>query len=588
MINPKSTTTGTLFNIDVRLKVPKYQRKYTWSKSEVLELMADLKSAMQSDSATFLGSFVFDTASDSENKIYNIVDGQQRVTTLALLLIACREHAKSLERPQLAQEIQKRISFTDPTTGEMLEERVLTSPSINDVFAYIASSNWEGHFPDQINGKGVKLQSRKLRPLYEYMKKELEVFSNEELSRFLKAVYASYVIQIDIQSELEAFNIFERMNARGQSLTAADLVKNYLYQNLTSTQDIDIESQWDDITRNAGDTLQRMLKYFWVSRNGHVLGSELYKKVKQYGQDQGAQALTRELFDFSEYYAAVRSNDKDKLISWLRKYGFEAVANNEEYQKQFVAAVQGLNLFKVTQHIPLVYSIFTAYGKTEKSENLVKKVLLRLLKNIEKYHFINNQICERIGNEVEKPYAEFSKRFAGTTDFRECAREFNTMLSEKLANEFEFVSRFVELDYNSLEVPETVYIFDRINNYSLNASQWKELYNTDPQIVKSNFNREHFLSQNPEFDVSEEDMEVVNNIGNLFVISRHTNSQLQNRPPEEKIGLLREKGLDLRYVIEFVKQFDNSSKVWGKNEILTRANELATKSYHEVWKLEQI
>ena len=77
MINPKSTTTGTLFNIDVRLKVPKYQRKYTWSKSEVLELMADLKSAMQSDSATFLGSFVFETASDSENKIYNIVDGQQ-------------------------------------------------------------------------------------------------------------------------------------------------------------------------------------------------------------------------------------------------------------------------------------------------------------------------------------------------------------------------------------------------------------------------------------------------------------------------------------------------------------------------------
>ncbi len=586
MINPKSTTIGTLFNIDVRLKVPRYQRKYTWGKGELLDLMADLKSAMQSDSAIFLGSFVLDTA--SEDNFYNVVDGQQRVTTLALLLIACREHAKALENPSLAQEIQKKISFTDPTTGEMLEERVLTSPSINEVFGSISANGWDGRFPDQINGKGVKLQNRKIKPLYEYMMKELEVFNGDELSRFLRAVYAAYVIQIDIQSEFEAFDIFERMNARGQSLTAADLVKNYLYQNLSSQDDIDIESKWEDITRNAGDTLQRMLKYFWVSRNGPILGAELYKKLKQYGTEVGAVSLTEELFDFSAFYAAIRSNNKDKLVKWLRDYDYGEVANNEEYQEQFVSAIQGVNLFKVAQHIPLIYSIFSAFGRAENRANLVSNVLLRLMRNIEKYHFVNNEVCDRIGNEVEKPYAEFSKRFASTTDFRQCAREFNNMLGEKLANEFEFVSRFTELDYDSLDVPETAYIFDRINNYTLNASQRQKLYNADPEIVKASFNTEHFLSQTPSYEVPAADMQVVHNIGNLFIISRHTNSTLQNGPPANKIQLLRDKSLNLKYVLDFCDSFESGDRVWGKNEILARARELAEKAYREVWKMEQI
>lgn len=587
MINPKSTTIGTLFNIDVRLKVPRYQRKYTWGKGELLDLMADLKSAMQSDSAIFLGSFVLDTA--SEDNFYNVVDGQQRVTSLALLLIACREHAKTLENPSLAQEIQKKISFTDPTTGEMLEERVLTSPSINEVFGSISANGWDGRFPDQINGRGVKLQNRKIKPLYEYMMKELEVFNGDELSRFLRAVYAAYVIQIDIQSEFEAFDIFERMNARGQSLTAADLVKNYLYQNLSSQDDIDVESKWEDITRNAGDTLQRMLKYFWVSRNGPVLGAELYKKLKQYGTEVGALSLTKELFDFSAYYAAIRSNDKDKLVKWLREYDYGDVANNEEYQDQFVAAIQGINLFKVTQHIPLICSIFSAFGRAENRASLVSNILLRLMRNIEKYHFVNNEVCDRIGNEVEKPYAEFSKRFASTTDFRQCAREFNNMLGEKLANEFEFVSRFTELGYDSLDVSETAYIFDRINNYSLNASQRQKLYNSDPEIVKASFNTEHFLSQTPSYDdVPPEDMQVVHNIGNLFIISRHTNSTLQNGLPATKIQLLRDKSPNLKYVLDFCDRFESGDRMWGKTEILARARDLAEKAYREVWKMEQI
>lgn len=582
MIVPKRTPIGSLYNTDARLQVPKYQRSFAWGKNELLDMMTDLKSAMSDDSAIFLGNFVFDI---SEPDVFKIVDGQQRITSLTLLLVACRERAKALGKIGLAQEIQKKISFTDATTGEMLSERVLASPSISDVFGYISKESWDGLFPTKIGAQHVKRQSNKLKSLYDYMKTELAAFDAAALSKFLKAVYSSYVIQVDIESQEDAFDIFERMNARGLSLTAADLVKNYLYSNLLDTQDI--ERQWEDIARNADGTLQRMLKYFWVSRNGYVLGTELYRKLRQYGQSEGAANLTDQLARFSSYYAALRSDDESKIAEWLRLESCESVASNHEYLKQFVAAVQGLNLFKITQHFPLIYSIVKAYEKTDKSTGQTK-VLVRLLRNIERYHFVNNQICERVGNEVEKPYAEYAKDFFETKDFRECAKNFTNMLRDKLAVEGEFVPRFTELDYSNLTIPETCYIFDRINNASLNASEWVKVYDPDPLITKKNYNTEHFLSQNPNYPVSEEDMEVVDNVGNLFIIARHTNSKLQNEPPNKKVDLLNERGKQLRYVVKFVEEFRAGSGTWGRVEIAKRAQDLAETAYRDVWKIIQI
>ena len=580
MIVPKNTPVGVLFNTDARLQVPKYQRSYAWGKNELLDMMTDLKTAMSDESAIFLGNFVFDV---SEPEVYKIVDGQQRLTSITLLLIACRERAKGLGNHALSQEIQKKISFTDATTGEMVSERVLTSPSISDVFTFISKDSWDGNFPAKIGAKSVKRQSNKLKSLYSYMKSELSAFDSAALSKFLKAIYASYVIQIDIQSQEEAFDIFERMNARGMSLTAADLVKNYLYSHLLDTQDI--ETQWEDIARNADGTLQRMLKYFWVSRKGYVLGTELYRKLKQYGQSEGAANVTNQLARFSSYYAAIRSDDEAKIAEWLRLEGCDGVAANHEYLKQVVAAAQGLNLFKITQHYPLIYSIIKAYEGTDRTTG-DSKVLIALLRNIERYHFVNNQICERVGNEVEKPYAEFSLEFFETRDFRACANKFTIMLRDKLAKEAEFVPRFMELDYDNLTIAETCYIFDRINNSSLNASEWVKVYDPDPLITKKNYNTEHFLSQNPDYAVAAEDMEVVGNIGNLFIISRHTNSRLQNRPPVEKIPLLKERGGQLAYVTKFVRDFEVSDRSWGKTKIVQRAKDLAEKAYRDVWKID--
>lgn len=579
MINPHNTPLGKLFKSNSTLSVPKYQRSFDWGKSEVLELMDDLMISSKNKIPMFLGTFVFDI-SDKEN--YKIVDGQQRITSLTLLLITCRQLAKKLEYHSLVQQIQNKISFTDETTGEMISERIIVSSSIADVFNYICDEEWNSIFPTKIGDKQVKRQSNKLKPLFTFMYSYIENFGQSDLSNFLRAVYDAYVIEIDIEDQLEAFDIFERTNARGLSLNVADLIKNYLFQN--SEEENYIEEKWNEIVLNAGTTLQRMLKYYWVSKHGSVSKKNLYRKLKSYAQSEGTEYLTDGLWQFSIYYKAIQSDDIKLLQEWLILEGCEKISGNKSYLKKFSSNIQGLNHFNITQHFPLIYSIISAYKKTEKT-NSDTKIFLRLIDSIEKYHFVNNQICDRVGNEIEKPYAEFSDKFSETKDFKLISNDFLKLIKNKLAKEDEFTSRFIELDYSTLSLANTCYIFDRINNNSLNSTEWLDIYDPDKSILQNNYNTEHFLSQNPDHEVSEIDMEVVDNIGNLFIISRHTNSKLQNKLPKDKLALLKDSSKKFRYISKFIDDFEKTNMKWGAKEIKKRSRNLAEFSYKEVWKI---
>jgi hypothetical protein len=96
-----------------------------------------------------------------------------------------------------------------------------------------------------------------------------------------------------------------------------------------------------------------------------------------------------------------------------------------------------------------------------------------LFEVLEKYHFINNSVCERIGNQVEKLYGDFCVRLneEGKKNLEGVAGELIEALKKQLAPEDEFVARFVKLNYEARELPRLMYIFDRMNNGGLPASQ---------------------------------------------------------------------------------------------------------------------
>jgi len=399
MIQPRPTTIGEILTLSKQFIVPPYQRGYAWEPTEAGEFLDDLETESQFGRGLFLGTLIFNVSEDAHAKI-TIVDGQQRLTTIFLLLIACRVLARRLKADGIAQETQKRITATDPTTAKSRGPLLVASKSISDVFGAMADSDWDGVMPSKVGNKSVKRQSKRIRPVYEFFQRKTGDYDEEKLSKLLDSIYKTRAIRIDIDGDEEAFSIFERTNARGTDLEVSDLLKNYLYQQMVP----DVGDKWNEILANSDGTVLKMLKYFYVSKKGYVNKSNLYPLLKAYCKKLGgADKLVEELHQFSIFYSVVRRDDSAKPVKdYFDSKGCKAIGSDADKYHRIHLALQALRLFKVSQTYPVIYAAITSLTESGNSSSpSASKLLIRLLEAMEKYHFINNAVCDRVGNEVE-------------------------------------------------------------------------------------------------------------------------------------------------------------------------------------------
>jgi len=592
MINPVPENVEAVLDSPFHLSVPKYQREYKWGTSEAGEFWEDIESYMESESDhLFLGNFIFDVSNVSKKET-RIIDGQQRITTIIMLLIACRELAKKINAQKLANKIQLKICFEDSTTGEFLGSRLKASESIKSVFDLLCQDDWDGVFPEKLKtGKQVKRQSNRLKPIYNYFYEKIRNYDQNNLSRLLYTVYRSYIIRIDIENEIEAFKIFERTNARGIDLEASDLLKNYLFASL-GNEESEIEEAWYRITELSDGTMLKMLKYFYVSKMGKISKSDLYKKLKVYGKSISPSKLLESLEEFANFYNAIRNYDQSSMKNYFEQAGLLKLIEDQERFDEIYYSIEGLRLFKITQIYPLISAALLCYKKSGLSEQRSNnKKIVEFFKTLENYHFINNAICERIGNEVENLYSEFSKKFADSDDFESVAKDLYLALRKQIASREEFLSRFIDISYQPSSIPLISYIFDRMNNHKLNAGHRIKIFNSDERVLRKSHNIEHFYPQNPNPKDILEPLtdEQINSIGNLLCISFRTNSKLGNLSPLEKLKRLESdlsKDIaNLPYVNDFTKEYKSFIPAWNGEIIEKRALNLSEMAYDNVWKI---
>ena len=270
----------------------------------------------------------------------------------------------------------------------------------------MAHPEWDGEFPERINERSIKRQVNKVKPIYKHIQEaiEKEKFNSDELGLFIQSLWDAYVVVINVEGNDDVFSVFERTNARGLDLNIGDLLKNYIF----SHEDDKLEQKWSQIVTNAEGNLPRLLKYFWVSRKGYIQQSKLYKSLKSYVKDidtpskKGIDEFVHELYTFSRFYHSVQSLDPIVVKEWFEEYGMTEISDNEDYYNRINRVFQALKLFRVTQAYPLIFSLISAFKRSK----LKLTRLFKVLEMIEKYHFVNNVISGRIGNEVEKFYAE--------------------------------------------------------------------------------------------------------------------------------------------------------------------------------------
>ena len=352
LLNTATPTFGELFTNGRTFAVPRFQRNYKWDEDQWEELWQDLIASAENDKEHYMGAIVLKT--HDTRKHFEVIDGQQRLVTLTLFVLAavqCFENwatngfeaAANNERAQLYR-------------GRFLRAK--------DAASLVETSRLELNRNDAAFFRSTLLQLRKpvaptrLRESEKLMYRAFNYFvgqlqarfgSNQDapgLSHLLDAASDKLLfIQILVSDEMDAYTVFETLNARGTQLTVTDLLKNYLFSRFGHDENaIDVaEDQWNRITSNREKEFPKLLRHFWNSHHGVTRPPRLFKEIREsIRKHEDATVLLDELELVSVLYSALR-NPEDEL--WLE----------DPPARKLIAEI---DLFGVTQCYPLLFAVW--------------------------------------------------------------------------------------------------------------------------------------------------------------------------------------------------------------------------------------
>lgn len=251
---------GKVFSTDYRFVIPSFQRPYSWRRDNMLELIGDLLNAAQTpDRPYFLGSLILVKSSNggswAEERCYQVIDGQQRLTSLSILIAVLRE----LETDE---ELLRNLNALLLEQGNKLqgieaEPRLTLRERDAEFFReYVQESNLEGLF----ELKDTELKSAAQRNIVENAHAAYDEFFNktpEERRRFARYLVDGVCMIIVTTDDLAgAHRIFNVMNVRGLPLTAQDVLKAKAIAALPQADRDDYGRRWDDAIDLLGESAE--------------------------------------------------------------------------------------------------------------------------------------------------------------------------------------------------------------------------------------------------------------------------------------------------------------------------------------------
>nr|WP_319557080.1 DUF262 domain-containing protein [uncultured Vibrio sp.] len=551
-------------------QIPRFQRPYSWGKDEVENFWSDIIG--DKTDSYFIGSMV---VYQTRKPYFGIVDGQQRLTTITIVLSVIRDAFLKLGEENLAKGVHK---FIETPNNDYINEFVLNAEtsfpylqnhiqSFNDLNSEIKIDCEVG--VEESNLKfAYELLTKKLEqhiPLTQVENPQLEFFAHEDPILKLKELRDKFLslklVFIQLDNEDDAYLIFETLNARGRDLKTSDLVKNLILKtikNTHSTLDSPKEAwnllvkRFDDISENG--VIDTFLLHYWISKHEYTTDKKLFSLIKEYitKDSNNARVLLKDLSENAVSYSKMLSPESS---NWTR----------EQYDVQ--VSLSALNSFKVKQQSSFVLSLLTAYFDRRVS----LKQLKTTLKKIEHFHFVFNAITQqRSSGSIATMYSQHAIELSLAKDndaVQKVLASITRKLSEKLPSYSEFEVKFLELNYLSNRTKSK-----NIIKYSLCKLLGSQANGLD--INHSNLTIEHLI---PESRAKKGvGSEIIGSIGNLLLTDASTNGhKLKDKDTSDKIALLEAAGYPLD--VNFIK-----SREWCKPDVEKRAKEVAEFVYTKI------
>ncbi|WP_136482105.1 DUF262 domain-containing protein [Cognatitamlana onchidii] len=550
-------------------KIPRFQRPYSWDREHIEDFWND--SIRESSGDYFIGSMVvYEITEDT----FGVVDGQQRLTTITMLLGVIREAFKNIGEDSLAKGTQGMIERKD------LDDQLNYVLQTESSYPFFHENVQKFDLSD-VSEIPAKKEEEYIKKGYDYLmtlvNKELDSIDKsttisdkekqEQKVKTLKDIRDKIlnlkVIYIELGNEDDAYIIFETLNTRGKDLRVSDLVKNHLTKMLPKkNKSVDLsKDKWTDARTiiegsNADLNMDSFLHHFWLSKYEFTTQKKLFKSLKQIVNKRNAKTFLNDILNETRIY-------RETLDTSYREW-----KNEEEDVKN---SLQALSIFRVKQQIPMLLSVMREYDKGSLKLKRVKDII----NAIECFHFIFTAVTsQRSSGGISFMYAFHARQLdqADQNNKTKALDDLKKKLRDKLPSKDEFVANFLELNYSSVYTKEKAlikYILTKYDNFYSKQTQ------TGTAIHYELMTIEHVFAEKDNsktIDISD-----IGKIGNLLLMDESLNGKLGNKPFSVKKPVYLNSNV---YLDDEVKNATD----WTKESIIERTELIAEKLFDSVFK----
>ncbi|MDH1470238.1 DUF262 domain-containing HNH endonuclease family protein [Shewanella sp. GD03713] len=554
-LNAETDTFAGIIKGDNKFSVPLYQRDYSWDENNWNDLWLDIETNRKNNSKHYMGSIVLVS---KDKKKYDIIDGQQRLTTLTVLILSVVDIIKDLIKKGVdVEDNGKRIELLindfvgKKSLSSLNYENKIELNEVNNPFF----STYLTNFRSPVNIRAEINSNKLLWKCFSYFKSMIveEVYKNDDVSTLISFVeYISdslLFIQIIATDDLSAYLIFETLNDRGLELSVTDLLKNYLFSIVADGDKNHIKNIWNvTINHVTYSSFPKFLRHYWMMQNGLVQEKELFKTIKRNIKDpRAAFELLKDMSEVSEIYAALGS------------YNHPLWDGQEKVKKH----IKELNLFNVTQCYPLLMNSFIYLDADE---------WLGVLKICSIISFRYMIISGLNPNALESKYNEACK--AIHSGEAKTARDIFNILKNLYVSDEDFERNFETRSIRTKRSAKLArYVMYTIENH-LSGFYY--------DFENDNGSLEHILPENPNLDWEEQfpsDVEenFIYRIGNFTILESDKNRLLGNKPFQEKVETYKSSRYELSKRLGY--------KIWSPDNILSRQKFLA-KQAKAIWTIQ--
>jgi len=529
--------------------IPIYQRTYSWELKQCEQLFNDILKAGADDKTEgyFIGSIVY-----IDKGIYqvstvpqlHVIDGQQRLTTIFLLLKALSQKLK--EHGSVEDINDKKIVnyylLNAEENDELRHKLILTQSDMESLFNILEDRD----LPTTI--------SKHVKDNYEFFQKRVSESNIVHLYRGI-----AKLIIIDVALDRGKDNpqlIFESLNSTGLELSQADLIRNFILMGLEPKEQTELYTEyWYRMEQNFGhseysEKFDRFMRDYLTIKKGMIPNiGEVYEEFKL----------------FSRVYSSVKELVED--IYWYSKF-FVNIEFEKESDEEIRNVFSAINELKVNVSYPFIIRVYNDYEK----KIITKDIFLKILRFVEAYVF-RRAICGIPTNSLNKTFAILYNEIDQSNYLESIMAAFSLKDSyRKFPADDEFLTQISMRDVYSLKIRN--YLLDKLENH-----ERKELVNVDTYTI------EHIMPQTltdewkkelgPKWE--ETYNYYLHTLGNITLTGY--NSEYSNRPFKEKQtmeGGFKDSPIRLNRDLAVLSK-------WDRDEITKRAKKLADSAI-AIWK----